>query len=75
MNKHKQDKINTLIKLEGYKSEEDFVLNNMISSIVPGICNNPGCDATYEYEPDQDMGWCENCDTKTVKSGLVLMGY
>jgi len=40
----------------------------------PGICMNDGCDATYEYEHDQDKGWCENCNTGTVKSAMLLAG-
>lgn len=43
-------------------------------SIVPAICMNKDCDATYEYEPDQDRGWCSECNTNSVKSLLILMG-
>jgi len=45
-----------------------------IDSVVPGICTNEGCDFTAEYEPDQDAGWCEECDTGTVASALILAG-
>jgi hypothetical protein len=43
-------------------------------SVVPGICMNPGCDYTAEYEPDQREGWCDVCGTQSVKSLLVLQG-
>jgi hypothetical protein len=43
-------------------------------SAVPGICMNDGCDFTAEYEPDQREGWCEECNTRSVTSALVLAG-
>ena len=43
-------------------------------SVVPGICMNPGCEFTAEYEPDQREGWCGACATATVASALVLAG-
>ena len=49
---------------------EDFATD----SLVPGICMNVGCDFTTEYEPDQRAGWCEGCQSRTVKSLLVLVG-
>jgi hypothetical protein len=35
---------------------------------------NPSCSNVYEYEPDQDKGWCDCCASNTVKSGLILAG-
>jgi hypothetical protein len=35
---------------------------------------NEGCDFVTDVEPDQDAGWCELCNTNTVKSGLMLAG-
>lgn len=29
---------------------------------------------TTTVEPDCDSGWCENCETQTVKSALILAG-
>ena len=43
-------------------------------SCVPGICMNPGCDYTTEYEPDGREGWCGVCGTQSVTSLLVLRG-
>jgi ssDNA-binding Zn-finger/Zn-ribbon topoisomerase 1 len=45
-----------------------------LESVVPGICMNPDCDFTAEVEPDQREGWCEECGTPTVESGIVLAG-
>lgn len=39
---------------------------------VPGIC--PHCGYTTDVEPDQDRGWCEECEAQTVKSALILAG-
>lgn len=39
-----------------------------------GICTNPSCDYTTEVEPDQSHGFCEICETQTVKSCAVLAG-
>jgi hypothetical protein len=53
----------------------DELLNEYATdSVVPGICMNKGCDYTAEYEPDQDAGWCDVCDTETVTSALILAG-
>jgi len=35
---------------------------------------NKECDYSTEMEPDQDRGWCENCETNTVVSAGMLMG-
>ena len=66
-------KLQTLLEQEGLESDE-FLEEYALEACVPGICMNSGCDATYEYEPDQSEGWCEVCETNSVKSGLVLIG-
>ena len=55
-------------------SLEELLESATLDSVVPGICTNAGCDYTTEYEPDQDAGWCEECDTGTVASALILAG-
>ena len=67
-------KLQTLIELEGFDTVDGFLVEFAFDSTVPGICMNPDCDYTTYYEPDQDEGWCEICDTNTVKSGLLLAG-
>ena len=49
---------------------EDYV----VRSVAPGICINEGCTYTAEYEPTQQAGWCEECQTWSVVSALVLAG-
>lgn len=68
------EKLKTLIGIYDYDSFDDFARHYITDSIVPGICMNPGCEATYDYEPDQDEGWCEECDTNSVKSAFILAG-
>jgi hypothetical protein len=64
--------IDDLAEEYGFDDVMDFLEEYGMDAVVPGICTQ--CGATYEYEPDQDAGWCEICSTNSVKSGLVLMG-
>ena len=70
-----QEKMNVLCSYEGISSESmgDLIMD----SVNPGICMNPDCDYTIEVEPDQNEGWCEECNSNTVKSfsELVLEGF
>jgi hypothetical protein len=45
-----------------------------LDSVSPAICMTEGCDYTCEMEPDQDRGWCEECQKQSMKSALVIMG-
>jgi hypothetical protein len=67
-------KLQKLLELEGFSDDLEFGERYVYESTVPGICMNPNCDAIFEYEPDQNEGWCDECETHTVKSGLILMG-
>ena len=73
-NRRDQQKLETLSEIEGYESYDEMIMEYGMSSIVPGICMNDGCSATYMYEPDQRKGWCGECKTKTVESCLSLTG-
>ena len=55
-------------------SIDELLESAAIDSVTPGICTNDECDFTAYYEPDQDAGWCEECDTTTVASALILAG-
>lgn len=46
----------------------------VMDGLCPAICLNDGCDWTTNYEPDQDRGYCEACETNSVGSALVLAG-
>jgi len=60
---------------EGYDNPMDMVSDFITSNIVPAICTNGDCLATYEYEPDSTQGYCDICQSNEVKSILVLEGY
>jgi hypothetical protein len=62
-------KLNKLANDWGYTFPED-----VHDSLHPAICMNKECDYSTEMEPDQDRGWCENCETNTVVSAGMLMG-
>lgn len=66
-------KFENLLEIEGL-DEDAFLEQAIADSVVPGICMNHGCNYTREVEPDQSRGFCEECQTQTVKSGLVLRG-
>lgn len=55
-------------------SVTEFIETYALDEVVPGICMNPDCDYAAEYEPDQREGWCEECGTQSVRSGIVLAG-
>lgn len=54
------------------KSLMDMVQDSLFESSVDAICVE--CGDTSEMEPDQTGGYCENCKTNTIVSGLVLGG-
>ena len=64
-------KLTELAKSEGM-TLEGMLEEATLDGVCPGICRN--CDYTTEVEPDQDKGWCENCNTNTVVSCLILAG-
>lgn len=67
-------KLKKLAELEGFEDPFNLLSCNQIDSVVPGICMNEGCDYTTQVEPDSREGWCEACETNTVRSCLVLGG-
>lgn len=68
-----KDKLATLAEECG-SAVEELLEECALDSVVPGICMNPDCAYTTECEPDQREGWCDECDTPTVRSMLVLHG-
>ena len=69
------DKLNLLAEYEGHASPMDMFESIGLVDSVPAICMNPDCDYTTDMEPDMSKGWCECCDTNTVKSAFVLGGF
>ena len=56
----------------GFNDPLDMLQETVMDNISPGIC--PDCFYSTEVEPDQDKGWCEECESGTVKSALILAG-
>ena len=66
-------KLEELAEAEGMDVETMLEMS-VIDSVIPGICMNKECVYTTGVEPDQDRGYCEVCNTQTVRSCLVLAG-
>jgi hypothetical protein len=67
-------KLGRLAELEGYNHPFSMLEDAITDSVCPGICINKGCDYTTEVEPDCQDGYCEECETQTVKSAMILAG-
>jgi hypothetical protein len=76
MEKRKESKMSKLKDLADIEGLDvmDLLEEASIDSVCPGICTNKDCTYTTEVEPDCSQGYCEDCDTNTVKSALVLAG-
>jgi len=70
----KIDKLERLAELEGYEDSMEMLEEASTDSVVPAICMNQGCDYTTGIEPDQNRGWCEECEMGSVKSCLIPAG-
>lgn len=68
----KQAKLCELVEAYGFPSPEELLRHHSSDAVVPGICTNPSCSFTADYEPDQRTGYCEECDSQTVASAFVL---
>ena len=66
-------KIEKLMDIEGFESVDEMLEEATFGLRCPGICTNDGCDYTTEVDPD-GAGFCEECNTTTVESSLMLMG-
>jgi hypothetical protein len=68
----KAEKLQQLVDDFGYDSDLELFQAATFDSVCPGICMNEDCDYSTEVEPDCSDGYCEICDSQTVKSGLIL---
>ncbi len=73
MGDNHMSKLAKLAEIEGM-DEMEMLEQATYDSVAAAICKNPGCEYTTTMEPDQDHGWCEECQTSTVASCLVLAG-
>jgi hypothetical protein len=67
-------KLQKLLEIEGYTNITELLAACITDSVSPAICMNEGCNYTAGMEPDQDRGFCEECQTNTMKSAMVLAG-
>lgn len=58
----------------GFENTPEMIRESMLDSVVPGICTSRDCDYSTDVEPDCRDGWCEVCESNTVKSCLVIAG-
>jgi hypothetical protein len=70
----RQQKLATLVEIEGFESFESLAEAVVGDSVSPAICINEDCNFTCEMEPDQQRGWCDECHTNSMQSALVLAG-
>jgi hypothetical protein len=66
-------KLSQLAEIEGL-SVMEMMEAATFDSVAAGICMNKDCDYSTNVEPDCEDGFCENCNTNTVKSCLILGG-
>lgn len=71
-------KFETLMEQEGYDDKIEFLEEECMGFGmrigVPAICMNEGCEYSQDMEPDQDRGWCPECEANTLASALILAG-
>ena len=66
-------KLSQLCSVEGLTMDE-LLEEYGADSVCPAICMNKWCDYTTETEHDCADGFCEVCNTPTVKSAMILFG-
>ena len=69
-----KDKLQKLIEIGGFADDLALIQASLLDSVCLAICMNPDCSYSEELEPDQRCGWCPECKTNSVKSGLILAG-
>ncbi len=70
----RKDKLRKIIEIEGFADELALMQAGLFDAVCTAICMNPDCSYTEELEPDQREGWCPECHTNSMVSGLVLVG-
>jgi hypothetical protein len=73
----RREKLQKLAEIEGYDDLLPFLEWCAFDSVCPAICCNPAhwaCNYSEHLEPDQERGWCDECQANTMKSALILAG-
>lgn len=67
-------KLRKLVEIGGFADDLALVEASLLDSVCPAICMNVGCSYSEDLEPDQQEGWCPECNTNSMMSGLILAG-
>lgn len=70
----RHDKLQKLIEIGGFADDLALIEKSMSDAVCPAICMNPDCSYAEDLEPDQRCGWCPECKTNSMTSGLILAG-
>lgn len=68
-------KLEKLAEIEGYDDVDQLFECRALDSCVPAICMSPHCDYIEDLEPDQDKGFCPECEQQTMQSALIIAGF
>ena len=69
-----QAKLNTALLATDCTDVIGMMEQAVLDSVATGICMNDCCDYTTDVEPDCEGGYCEECNTQSVQSVLVIAG-
>jgi hypothetical protein len=72
--KNRPEKLQRLLDRTGAPDVWEILRRANGDAVAPGICMNEDCNYIVDVEPDQRRGYCDECDTNTVKSALILAG-
>lgn len=67
-----EEGLNAICECEGYADVEEMLEAVGLDSVVPAVCLD--CGYVEGMEPDQDRGWCPECNANTLRGALVLLG-
>lgn len=70
-----REKLDRLVDIEEFEDLQSALFEWSTDSVVPGICMNPRCDNVEDVEPDCRDGRCSECQTDSIKSGLILARF
>ena len=69
-----ENKLEILCEEYGFDDALELCEEFFNEGCVPAICFSKNCDATFEYEPDCQRGYCEECGKNSVISAMILLG-
>lgn len=58
----------------GFDDAIEMAEHYLLESCVPAVCMNDGCGYVADMEPDQECGWCDECQAPSLCGLMVLLG-